>query len=102
VVGFLRSTYFGTPESRAERMSVIAKPQVAATAATGSATLKVSVISGWRWFIAPKISKTKQRKATEVKKEITPVTKAIAKLRKRVRMKTNFGCSTNQPIALSL
>src|SRR5215469_1497136 len=72
---------------RTERTIVMTNPHTAATAATGSATLKVKVMSGWLWLMAPAMSRTKQRNATEVKKEMTPVTRPIAELRKKVRIK---------------
>src|SRR5215469_15687845 len=74
-------------EERTERTIVMTNPHTAATAATGSATLKVKVMSGWLWLMAPAMRRTKQRNATEVKKEMTPVTKPIAELRKKVRIK---------------
>ena len=72
---------------RTERTRVMTNPHTAATAAIGRATLKVKVMSGRLWLMAPAMRRTKQRNATEVKKEMTPVTRPIAVLRKRVRIK---------------
>jgi len=61
-------------------------PHTAAITATGTATLMVKVMSGWLCFIAPRMSRKNERNATEIKKQITPVTEPMAKLRSNLRI----------------
>jgi hypothetical protein len=76
--------------ARIVRTRATLNPHSAAKSATGAATRYASVMSGWTWVIARIASRTKHRKATDKKKQITPVTSPIPALKKNLLMPAVF------------
>gem|GEM_PF-6957770 len=68
----LTMTGYRAKRSQLGRAKVKKNPKRAPRIATGTAALYARLISGMAWFMALNTSKTKQRKATERKNEITP------------------------------